>query len=159
MVDEANQDFERVFALLANNPKQLLHYDNCLSNLLVGSANGSYFLSGLIDFSNMIYSYRIIELAIACARMNIHQKEPLRNILTIIKAFHQIRNLSQPEKMLIFPLIKLRLSFLCLHSCKLVCEDDNEYSRRCNSGHMTYLKVIANASSNQSFLKKLEEIL
>ena len=55
-------------------PQQILHNDVCFSNILINqNHNNEPYVSGLIDFSSLIYGPRIIELVIPCARINLSQ--------------------------------------------------------------------------------------
>jgi Ser/Thr protein kinase RdoA (MazF antagonist) len=60
----------------------------------------------------MIYSYGILELVILCARINLCPTNPLQNLLRIIVAYNKVKKLSEDEKKVLFPLIKVRLAFL-----------------------------------------------
>ena len=101
-------------------PKQIIHNDICPSNLILKKdEKGQYHVGGLIDFGDLIYSHRILDLVIVCARANMNPQKPLRNLLFAIKKYNEIIKLSQEESELLFPLIKIRLAFICLKSCYL----------------------------------------
>jgi Ser/Thr protein kinase RdoA (MazF antagonist) len=146
---------------LKSTPKQILHNDLCQSNFLVHEDESSELhVSGVIDFSSLIYSHKILELVILCARMNLYSPQPLRNILRVIKAYDGVLRLSPQEKTMLFPLIKVRLAFLCLTSSFLAREKESEpYFARCKNGHLLYLTTISNCCSNQTFLQILEQHL
>ena len=52
-------------------------------------------MSGAIDFNSMAYSEPIIELVVLAARINMDDKDPLRNMMLVIKGFCSIRKISQ----------------------------------------------------------------
>lgn len=96
-------------------PKQLIHNDLCLTNLLAKKQEGgSLCLSGAIDFNSMTFSEPIIELVVLAARINMDDTNPLKNMMLVIKGFSSIRKISPEEKKVIFPLIKARLGFIIL---------------------------------------------
>ena len=60
---------------------------------------------------------------------------------------------------MLFPLIKVRLAFLCLLSCERLAKVKNdEYVKKCKDGIVSYLKIIANACTNAEFVEMLRKI-
>lgn len=55
-------------------PKQLIHNDICLTNVLAKhDKEKEYVLSGIIDFSSACYCEPIVELAIVAAEINLDE--------------------------------------------------------------------------------------
>ena len=97
----------------------------------------------------MVYAPRVVELVLPCARSNLEEQQPLKNIILIIGGFRRCNKLSEQEWAVLYPLIKVRLAFLCLISCeKTALNKKSEYVLRCKEGHVRYLKVIGQACSN-----------
>jgi Ser/Thr protein kinase RdoA (MazF antagonist) len=115
MIDLCKKEFDEVASALKLMPKQLIHNDICLTNILANRQEGGhYYLSGIIDFNSLVCCEPIIELAIVAARVNLDPSNPLKNMMQTIKGFNSVRKLTQEEKRVLYPLIKVRLAFLCL---------------------------------------------
>lgn len=79
-------------------------------------------------------------------------------MLRVIAAFNRVRKLSADEKLILFPMIKTRLAYLCLTSSHLAAGKGNDpYFLKCKNGHISYLLTFANYCSNHEFLALLEE--
>ncbi|MET1255736.1 aminotransferase class III-fold pyridoxal phosphate-dependent enzyme [Aliikangiella maris] len=123
-------------------PKQVIYNDANDYNLLVNSDQKC--LSGLIDFGDACFSWRIAELAIACAYAVLapsdivlhHQVNNKTNtntkFNTIIRAitlsYHQINPLKSEEIDVLLPLICARLATsVCLSSREFAKDPENDY--------------------------------
>ena len=88
--------------------------------------------------------------------MNLDPTDPLKNMLSIIKGFNLVKKLSEEEKIVLFPLIKVRLAYLCLHTCERHAKvKDDEYVKKTKEAIADYLKIISSACSNAVFLELL----
>jgi Ser/Thr protein kinase RdoA (MazF antagonist) len=97
---------------------------------------------------------------VVCARINLFEPEPLRNIMLILKKYNSVRKLSEEERLVLFPMIKARLALLLLMTCSLVEKDkENAYTRKCKDSMAHYLTVFVGAVSNEGFRLKLDEVL
>ncbi len=91
--------------------------------------------------------------------MNLDLANPLKNILLIVKGFNSVRKLSEEEKFVIYPLIKVRLAYLSLRCYERLAQaKDDEYVKKCKEDIVRYLKIIANACTNSEFFEKIREI-
>ena len=161
MVAGLRTEFNNIQPILAAVPKQVIHNDICLSNILVcRNEQKRLFISGVIDFGDMIYTHRIIELIILCARNNIYQPDPLRNIFRIVAAYNRVRKLTEAEKVVLFPMIKVRLAYLTLLSSFLATQRPEDlYVQRNKSSQTSYLCTFTTTCSNEEFLARLEATL
>lgn len=90
---------------LAILPHSLIHADANDENVLVTEGR----VSGLLDFSDCLYNPTICELAIALAYMMLDQPDPLGVGAEIVKSYNSIRQLSNEELAVLYPLICGRL--------------------------------------------------
>jgi len=80
-------------------PKQLIHNDICLTNLLVKpEKDNDYVLSGVIDFNSICYCEPIIELAVVAARVKLEEADPFKNMMLVIRGFTSVRKLTDKEQ-------------------------------------------------------------
>ena len=94
LVDQSIKEFEEVSEILQKMPKQLIHNDLCLTNLLaLKKEGGDCYLSGAIDFNSVTYCEPIVELVVLAARINMDEKDPLKNMFLTIKGFTSVRKL------------------------------------------------------------------
>ncbi len=107
----------------------------------------------------MVYAPRVIELVLPCARINLDEEHPLRNLLLVVEGFRKFGTLGEEEWTVLLPLVRVRLAFLCLISCeKTALNKESEYVWRCKQGHVRYLKVIARACSDSQFLELVRQL-
>ncbi len=150
------EDFLKILPSLRQLPLQLIHNDICLSNLLVDKRGGEYCLSGVIDFSAMVNSYSVVELAILAARINMDKSRPLKNLMLVVRGFNSVRKLEAVEQKLLFVLIRARLSFLTLMLCRDCHQSpDNEYLRKNKESIVEYIKTFSSIPPEE-FQKELE---
>jgi hydroxylysine kinase len=87
---------------------QWLHNDFNLSNVLVSHAN-AHTVCGIIDFGDMVFGPLICDLAVACAYV-MEASCPLTSISDVVRGYHARIPLSEPELVLLPPLIAARLA-------------------------------------------------
>jgi len=92
--------------------KQLIHGDLNEWNIFVLDGR----LSGIIDFSDMCFSPRVNDLAIAIAYALMYTKDRIPSAQRIVSAYHKINPLTLEEIDSIYVLVGLRLSNSLLHS-------------------------------------------
>ena len=110
---------------LAVLPKQVIHNDANDHNIVL-EADGSPV--GLIDFNDMLYSYRASELAVACAYAMLDQSDPVGAVLPMVAAYHADNPLQEDEIELLFDLIQGRIATsICMAARQIVNDPDNEY--------------------------------
>ena len=105
--------------------EQVIHNDPNDYNLVV---RDSRTLAGIIDFGDVVDSWRISELAIACSYAMMHDSKPLRVAADIIGGYHSANALDELEIRCLFPLIRARWCMsgvMANHYSKL--DPDNEY--------------------------------
>ncbi len=91
-------------------------------------AFGRRSIAGIIDFGDMVRSYRLAEPAVVCAYAMLDKDDPLAAAGRIVAGYHSVAPLSELELDLLFPLIVLRLLMsvaICAHQTSL--RPDNDY--------------------------------
>jgi len=97
---------------LAALPKQVIHNDANDHNIVL-EADGS--LVGLIDFNDMLYSYRAGEIAVACAYTMTGRSDPIGAVLPIVTAYYAENPLCEDEITMLFDLIEARIAIsICM---------------------------------------------
>lgn len=87
-------------------PWQVIHNDANPANILVRGDR----VSGLIDFGDMLYSPRIIELGVAGAYLRVLDGNPLALIVDLLFGYHGETRLAREEVNVLHTLIKTRLA-------------------------------------------------
>ena len=105
-------------------PEQLIYADANEWNLLTDSDG----VSGIIDFGDMCYSWRINELAIGLAYALMFSEAPLDDAVLMIRGYHEENPLTQIELEVLYYLIAVRLaSSVCRSAKNKMDHPDNEY--------------------------------
>lgn len=118
-----------ILPLLPKLRKSVIHNDANDHNILTESkgSNGVH-ISGIIDFGDMVYTYTICELAIACAYIMLGKADPLDSILDVVRGYHKTYPLQEQELEVLFYLICIRLSSsVTIAAYQLELQKDNEY--------------------------------
>ena len=87
-------------------PRQVIHNDLNSENLLV--RDGA--IVGVIDFSDVVESVRIAELAIACAYAMLDQNDPVSVALEVITGYRSVTEPTAAEVDVLLDLILVRLA-------------------------------------------------
>lgn len=126
-------DFEkRVAPQVSELPKQTIHNDANDFNIIVGGGNDFYTrnqnVTGLIDFGDMIHSYRVNDLAIAIAYGLFNQDDPLAAAANIVGGYHSQNPLQENELNVLWDLVKMRFCMsVCLAAHQQSQRPDDEY--------------------------------
>ena len=108
LVEVVLTDFkDRVLPGLKNLPRQVIHNDVNTDNVLV-DANGE--ISGIIDFGDMLYAPRIVELSTAMSYLRPSGTDPMLLIAAFVSGYQSANPVSTAELDLLFDLIRTRLS-------------------------------------------------
>lgn len=123
-------------AVQAELPKQAVHLDITDDNA-VWQRDGErqWQLQGVIDFGDLLHTWRIADLSVTCAALLHHAEgDPLR-ILPAVTAYHAINPLNEAELKALWPLIVARAAVLILSSEQQVSVDPNNDYIRANLDH------------------------
>ena len=110
---------------LANAPRQVIHNDANDHNVLL-DAQGC--VNGLIDFGDMVYSYRVAEVAVACAYALIGSSDPLAVVEALVTAYHAVNPLNEAEIDSVYDLILTRYAIsMCMAARQIREQPQNRY--------------------------------
>lgn len=94
-----------------------VHNDANDANILVTrSVSGAYEITGLIDFSDSLYSWTIYDLAIAVAYIILGQDEPLKVGSHVVRGYERERPMTEVERRVLFDLVMTRLASSAMFS-------------------------------------------
>ncbi len=118
----------------AELPMAVIHNDGNDYNIIVSppSLNSGSFgemrIAGIVDFGDMIYSYKLADLAVACAYAMLGKGEPLKAVCRIAEGYHSRCFLQENELNALFDLIQLRLMMsVCISAYQKKLNPGNQY--------------------------------
>ena len=129
IAEAAEQAQAYLLPLVASLPVQAIHMDITEYNVVwARDAHHQWQLQGLIDFGDLVRTWRIADLSVTCAALLHHAEGDPFFILPAIQAYHQINPLQSEELLALWPLIVARSAVLVLSSEQQASiEPDNGY--------------------------------
>lgn len=111
-------------------PRQAVHGDMTDDNVVFRiDDKGRTTIAGIIDFGDTMRSWRISELAVACASVFHHAPEEPLALLPLVTAFDAVVPLTDAEVTALWPLIVLRGAVLAVSGQQQVAIDpENDYA-------------------------------
>ncbi len=117
IAEAAEQAHARLLPLIAALPVQAIHMDITEYNVMwQRDAHHLWRLQGLIDFGDLVRTWRIADLSVTCAALLHHAEGDPLYILPAIEAYHRINPLQPEELKALWPLIVARSAVLVLSS-------------------------------------------
>jgi len=118
-IDRVVAEFDkRVVPALAHVRRAIIHNDLNDHNILVGGGDDlesrAQSVTGIVDFGDMVYSYRVGELAIAIAYAILDREDPLGVAAAIVRGYCERNSLDDHELASLFGLVLMRL---CASAC------------------------------------------
>ncbi len=119
IIDALGSRFDRKTApLLAALRTRAVHNDLNDNNVLV-AGDGDYWtrnqhVSGVFDFGDMVHSYAVADLAVACAYAMLGADDPISVAAPIVRGYHRASPLDDTEFRALYGLIVRRL---CMSAC------------------------------------------
>src|SRR4029079_5546421 len=133
VIDRLTATFEEcVTPILAKLPRAVVHGASNDHNIL-GEPRGpspldGWRVSGIVDFGDMVYSYRVADLAIAVAYSMLDADDPLDVAATVVRGFAERVHLDDAELRAVFPLAAMRLcASVCIAADQMHREPEQEY--------------------------------
>jgi len=123
---------EKVAPILDRLPRAVVHGDINDHNILVEPRGPSplrgWRVSGIVDFGDMVYSYRVADLAIAVAYSMLDADDPLNVAAAMVRGFAERVRLDDVELAAVYPLAAMRLcASVCIAADQTRREPENEY--------------------------------
>ncbi|WP_339443275.1 aminotransferase [Pseudomonas hunanensis] len=122
---------ERLVPLVDQLPSQAVHLDITDDNTVwARDAQRQWQLQGVIDFGDLLRTWRIADLSVTCAALLHHAEgDPLR-ILPAVQAYQALNPLTEAELRALWPLVLNRAAVLVLSSeQQLTVDPGNQYTR------------------------------
>ena len=117
IAEAAEQAQAYLLPLVASLPVQAIHMDITEYNVVwARDAHRQWQLQGLIDFGDLIRTWRIADLSVTCAALLHHAEGDPFFILPAVQAYHLINPLQTEELLALWPLIVARSAVLVLGS-------------------------------------------
>ncbi|MDI2593219.1 aminotransferase [Pseudomonas sp. 681] len=132
LIAEAAEHAERrLRPLVAKLPVQPIHMDITDDNVVWQRDEQRHWqLQGVIDFGDLIRTWRITDLSVTCAALLHHADGDPFYILPAVQAYHAVNPLQHEELQALWPLIVARAAVLVLSGEQQVSVDpENTYSR------------------------------
>ena len=93
----------------------LVHADVNPSNVLVTEEElDKPCITGVIDFTDCVYSYSVFELSTCAAYFSIHLKYSLRTCAQVVRGFQEVFPLTASEQLAVFPMVCAQLAMVLL---------------------------------------------
>ncbi|WP_460089515.1 aminotransferase [Pseudomonas sp. S2_E02] len=131
IADAAEQAERRLQPLQGKLPVQAIHMDITDDNAVwARDALRHWQLQGVIDFGDLVRTWRITDLSVTCAALLHHAGGDPFVILPAVQAYHAVNPLQHEELQALWPLIVARAAVLVLSGEQQVSIDPaNTYSR------------------------------
>ena len=134
LVEKLTDDYRQETApFLSELPRQVIHNDANDYNLLVGGGDDLYSrnqqVTGLIDFGDLVHSYRVGGLAVAVAYAVLDKADPLTTAAEIVAGYCAVTALTEDELAALWGLMRLRL-------CVSVCMAAYQRSQRPDDAYL-----------------------
>jgi 4-aminobutyrate aminotransferase-like enzyme/Ser/Thr protein kinase RdoA (MazF antagonist) len=112
-----NQFETQVLPLLPKLRMSVIHNDANDYNVLIDdTGEGARKVVSVLDFGDMVYTYTVCELAIACAYAMLHKSDPITAATHTVSGYHKEFPLSEAEIEVLYPLICARLCISVVNS-------------------------------------------
>ncbi|AIG04264.1 phosphotransferase family/aminotransferase, class III [Pseudomonas fluorescens] len=113
----ATQFEQRIRPLAGQLPWQAVHMDITDDNVVwQRDAQRHWQVQGVIDFGDLVHTWRIADLSVTCAALLHHAEGDPFAVLPAIQAFHALTPLQPQELQALWPLIVARAAVLVLSS-------------------------------------------
>ncbi|RDJ12313.1 4-aminobutyrate aminotransferase [Rhizobium grahamii] len=116
---------DNVLPRLQACPRQVIHNDANDYNVLLDEAGN---VSGLLDFGDMVETFRVVEIAVAAAYALIGERDAVGTIAAVTGAYHDVNPLSETEAEMVFDLVRTRYAVsMCMAAKQIRDNPDNTY--------------------------------
>ncbi|MDX1888031.1 phosphotransferase [Mycolicibacterium sp. 050158] len=111
-VETVLQWFDDIVApRIADLPRSVIHQDLNDHNVLAEvDSSGAQELTGVIDFTDALFSARVSEVAIAGGYAMLRKSDPVAALATVVNGFGEVVELTELELSVLYPMAALRLA-------------------------------------------------
>lgn len=147
----AGELFDRtVGPRLHSLPRALVHHDLHDSNLLTSvDSAGRRYLSGLLDFGDLVVGVRVAELAVAAAYASRHHPDPVAALLQVVSGWGDIVPLDRSEAEVLLPAAIARLGVNAAVWSSQLNTNRREYAMTRATGSLQTLQILLAADINE----------
>ncbi|MCJ7682403.1 MAG: phosphotransferase, partial [Candidatus Aminicenantes bacterium] len=145
--------FEAEKNKIVNLPKGLIHNDGNDYNIIISppdpadSAFHHRTISGIIDFGDLVHTWRLNELAVVLAYAMLDKKYPLRAAAKIVEGYHSVRPLDDSEFEALYYLVVLRLMMsVTISGIQKKIRPDDDYLTISEKGAWDLMKKLSACS-------------
>lgn len=115
LLEASEQAHRHLLPLISALPVQAVHLDITEHNVMwARTAERQWRMQGVIDFGDLVTTWRIADLSVTCAALLHHAEGDPLYILPAIRAYHAINPLKPEELQALWPLIVARSTVLVL---------------------------------------------
>ncbi len=107
---------QSLYPALQNTRQSIIHADANDYNVLIDDSKYPYQVTSVIDFGDLMHTYLVYDVAVACAYALLDKTDPLAAAVQVVAGYHQMCPLQEDEIALIFPLIQMRLALSVTNS-------------------------------------------
>lgn len=147
----AGELFDRAVGPRLNSlPRALVHHDLHDSNLLTSmESGGRRYLSGLLDFGDLVVGVRVAELAVAAAYACRHHSDPVAALLQVASGWGEIVPLDRSEAEVLLPAAIARLGVNAAVWSSQLNTNRREYALSRATGSLQTLQILLAADINE----------
>ena len=149
LLERVESEENRIF----NLPKGLIHNDGNDYNLIVSLPEikdltfGKRNIAGIIDFGDLVHTWRLNELAVVLAYAMLDKKNPLPSAAKIVEGYHSVRPLDESELEALYYLVILRLMMsVTISAVQKKMRPDDDYLTISEKGAWTLLNRLSDCS-------------
>ena len=115
LLEASEQAHRHLLPLIGALPVQAVHLDITEHNVMwARTAQRQWQMQGVIDFGDLVTTWRIADLSVTCAALLHHAEGDPLYILPAIRAYHAVNPLKTEELRALWPLIVARAAVLVL---------------------------------------------
>jgi Ser/Thr protein kinase RdoA (MazF antagonist) len=134
----------------------VIHADANDHNLLVTFDDEDPRLSGIIDFSDLLASPIVADLAISLAYLMLDRDDPVSDAVHLIRGYHEVRALTGLERRLLPDLVTARICSSLLHAAHGLARDPDNAYLQISAAPMWRLLEGVNTTDGERFSRAVE---
>jgi 4-aminobutyrate aminotransferase-like enzyme/Ser/Thr protein kinase RdoA (MazF antagonist) len=127
ILDDIVVQFDAVIEQVKAFPQSAIHNDlNDYNVLAAATFDHAPYISGIIDFGDMVLGPRVVELATAAAYAVLDRDDPIDALSALVAGYNSYSALTEAELDLIYPLLRMRLAVSVVNSTLMAVENPDD---------------------------------